>query len=61
MSYLHMENNDKRQWCTICGEPRGNCTHVIAFTSNKNEAFRIWLAEQERLKKLNEDYKICSF
>ena len=51
MSYLKTEDKyEKRQWCIICGEPRGNCTHVIAFTSNINEAYRIWQIEQERLR-----------
>ena len=58
MSNFDMSNS--RQWCIVCGNPRGDCIHVIGFTSNTNEAYRIWLAEQERLKKLGEQYSIRS-
>ena len=51
---------NERMWCIMCGHPRGDCTHVIGFTTNANEAYRIWIAEQERLKKLGEQYSIKS-
>jgi hypothetical protein len=50
MSNLKVEKYEKRQWCIICGEPRGNCKHVIAFTSNINEAYRLWQLEVKRKK-----------
>lgn len=48
----------KRQWCMVCGQPKGNCTHHLGFTSNANEGYRAWLAEQKRLMELGEPYTI---
>ena len=44
--------SDERQWCIICGQPRGNCKHMVGFTTSISKAYLIWLAEQKRLREL---------